>query len=253
MRAAGRAGGPRRDRRGRGRVLALAAALAVLTGCGGDRDATRRACAAISAWTTASVRLSEVDEQDPAALRAGALEYERVVRRLHAAAPDGIRDDTEPLVQAVARWRGKLAELRYDVRHLDRSERIDVASAGQSFNHGGDDGESIGDFGEKRCGLLGGAFPVGEAEAVRFCLAYQRYSDVVSETRPSDRVRARAFAALVPVAPRFLAPTVRRVTAREEAVAAGRASREKDPALYLGWRVIDLFVGKVCAIRYYDD
>ena len=150
------------------------------------------------------------------------------LERLEAAAPDGIKDDARHAAEAIEALDARLDAVRYD------ATRLAPESISEPLETGRGEGETLGDFGEKRCGLLGAAFAVEPREAMRFCLAYQRFEDVYGRLERDDPRRKRAYREVTPLMP-------------DSVVAPGR---EDTPGAA---KVIDLFADRVCVVAYHDD
>ena len=195
---------------------------------GRPAPAPQPACQAITGWAQATWRLAGIDDREPAQLKRAIFELMTALERLEAVAPDGIEDDAQRAAEAIEALDARLDAVRYDATRLAPvaiSEPLEVERG---------DGETIGDFGEKRCGLLGAAFDVEPREAMRFCLAYQRFEDVFGKFERDDPRRERAYREVTPLMP-------------DSVVAPGR---EDTPGAA---KLIDLFADRVCVVAYHND
>ena len=209
------------------RVRRIAAPAGAIGARPGSREpAPEPVCRAIANWTTNTTQLALVDERDPVALRQVIDRFAADAVRLDALAPDGIDDDTERNVRWITEYRRKLAAFGFDIRRATRAQRVGLQIDG-SDGGGSGDGESLGDFAEKRCGLLGGMFGVTAAEAKRFCVAYQRFSDAHRDpdAKGYEPARRRALA-----------------TIPDSVIPPGREGRGQVD------RVIRLFTDKLCVV-----
>jgi hypothetical protein len=212
-------------------------------------------CPQIAELSATGLRTRGVDARDPAALRAAVASIEASIRALEKAAPDGIDDDAGALATSYAKLRSRLAAVGYDLVHLNREQRADIAIAGSNFENGDDDGENIGDYAEERCGLVGGyAIDVGAARD--FCLAYQRYldvtepSDVTKQSRRASRARSNALAPVVDAAPTLIGAFAQRTRDDLELMARGRADRRHREHLVAGLEALRVLSDKICAIDF---
>jgi sugar lactone lactonase YvrE len=176
---------------------------------------TAPACGEIAALMEATV-----DLRDPEAL-------ERSLNDLANVVPEAIRDDVDEFAGGIA------------------SREDAIALIGFAMAPGEDD-VSMGDYAEEECGLIAG-FDVPLDEALRYCIAYQRYIDQGEVARAGEDV-PDALPDVVDAAPPFVAPAGR-AALRELDRAAGRAVPDSEAAdVIAGAEALNTVASSMCAL-----